>query len=56
VNGNTSERLLTGADFDPESMQRAADGNIGSVMSLVTYYISQQKEFYWMHQLDCLIL
>lgn len=27
VNGNTSERLLTGADFDPESMQRAADGS-----------------------------
>ncbi len=27
VNGNTAERLLTGADFDPESMQRAADGS-----------------------------
>ncbi|MCH7335306.1 esterase-like activity of phytase family protein [Acinetobacter sp. NIPH 2699] len=27
VNGNSAERLLTGADFDPESMQRAADGS-----------------------------
>lgn len=27
INGNTSERLLTGADFDPESMQRVADGS-----------------------------
>ncbi len=27
MNGSTSERLLTGADFDPESMQRAVDGS-----------------------------
>ncbi|ESK55929.1 esterase-like activity of phytase family protein [Acinetobacter tjernbergiae] len=27
INGNTLERLLTGADFDPESMQRVADGS-----------------------------
>lgn len=27
VNNNSPERLLTGADFDPESMQREADGS-----------------------------
>ncbi len=27
INQGTAERLLTGADFDPESMQRAADGS-----------------------------
>lgn len=27
INENTPERLLTGADFDPESMQREADGS-----------------------------
>lgn len=27
VNQDTAERLLTGADFDPESLQRAADGS-----------------------------
>ncbi|MBU3845622.1 MAG: esterase-like activity of phytase family protein [Candidatus Acinetobacter avistercoris] len=27
VNQNTTERLLTGADFDPESLQREADGS-----------------------------
>ncbi|QKU20223.1 esterase-like activity of phytase family protein [Acinetobacter lwoffii] len=28
INENTQERLLTGADFDPESMQRAPNGDI----------------------------
>ncbi|KAA0630785.1 phytase esterase, partial [Escherichia coli] len=28
VNQNTQERPLTGADFDPESMQRTANGDI----------------------------
>ena len=28
INGNSQERLLTGADFDPESMQRAPNGDI----------------------------
>ena len=27
INQNTSDRLLTGADFDPESIQRATDGS-----------------------------
>lgn len=40
VNGNTAERLLTGADFDPESMQRTADG---------TYWIGDEFGPYLLH-------
>ncbi|ENU28455.1 esterase-like activity of phytase family protein [Acinetobacter modestus] len=40
VNGNTADRLLTGADFDPESMQRAADG---------TYWIGDEFGPYLLH-------
>jgi len=40
VNGNTVDRLLTGADFDPESMQRAADG---------TYWIGDEFGPYLLH-------
>jgi len=40
VNGNTPERLLTGADFDPESMQRAPDG---------TYWIGDEFGPFLLH-------
>lgn len=40
VNGNTPERLLTGADFDPESMQRTSDG---------TYWIGDEFGPYLLH-------
>ncbi|MCF3127523.1 esterase-like activity of phytase family protein [Acinetobacter soli] len=40
VNGNSVERLLTGADFDPESMQRAPDG---------TYWIGDEFGPYLLH-------
>lgn len=40
VNGNSAERLLTGADFDPESMQRAPDG---------TYWIGDEFGPYLLH-------
>jgi len=40
VNGNTADRLLTGADFDPESVQRAADG---------TYWIGDEFGPYLLH-------
>ncbi|WP_096910942.1 esterase-like activity of phytase family protein [Acinetobacter colistiniresistens] len=40
VNGNTPERLLTGADFDPESMQRAPDGS---------YWIGEEFGPYLLH-------
>lgn len=40
VNGNTAERLLTGADFDPESMQRAPDG---------TYWIGDEFGPFLLH-------
>ncbi|WP_162629585.1 MULTISPECIES: esterase-like activity of phytase family protein [Acinetobacter] len=40
VNGNTVERLLTGADFDPESMQRAPDGS---------YWIGEEFGPYLLH-------
>ena len=40
INGNTTDRLLTGADFDPESMQRAADG---------TYWIGDEFGPYLLH-------
>ncbi|WP_162617343.1 esterase-like activity of phytase family protein [Acinetobacter colistiniresistens] len=40
VNGNTAERLLTGADFDPESMQRAPDGS---------YWIGEEFGPYLLH-------
>ena len=28
VNENSADRLLTGADFDPESIQRTSDGKL----------------------------
>ncbi len=40
INGNTPERLLTGADFDPESMQRTSDG---------TYWIGDEFGPYLLH-------
>ncbi|WP_288366051.1 esterase-like activity of phytase family protein [uncultured Acinetobacter sp.] len=40
VNANSAERLLTGADFDPESMQRAPDG---------TYWIGDEFGPYLLH-------
>lgn len=40
VNNNTPDRLLTGADFDPESMQRVADG---------TYWIGDEFGPYLLH-------
>ncbi|OTG91743.1 esterase-like activity of phytase family protein [Acinetobacter sp. ANC 3832] len=40
INQNTSDRLLTGADFDPESMQRTADG---------TYWIGDEFGPYLLH-------
>ncbi|PKF35215.1 phytase esterase [Acinetobacter proteolyticus] len=40
VNGSTAERLLTGADFDPESMQRAPDG---------TYWIGDEFGPFLLH-------
>lgn len=40
VNQDSAERLLTGADFDPESMQRAADG---------TYWIGEEFGPYLLH-------
>ena len=40
INSNTSERLLTGADFDPESMQRTSDG---------TYWIGDEFGPYLLH-------
>lgn len=40
VNGDTAERLLTGADFDPESMQRTNDG---------TYWIGDEFGPYLLH-------
>lgn len=40
VNQKTSERLLTGQDFDPESIQRAADG---------TYWIGDEFGPYLLH-------
>ena len=47
INGNTPERLLTGADFDPESMQRTSDGTYWIEMNLVHIYsISQQMVFF----------
>lgn len=40
VNKNTPERLLTGQDFDPESIQRAADGS---------YWIGEEFGPYLLH-------
>ncbi|MFW1981670.1 esterase-like activity of phytase family protein, partial [Acinetobacter baumannii] len=40
IKGNTPERLLTGADFDPESMQRTSDG---------TYWIGDECGPYLLH-------
>ncbi len=40
VNQDSAERLLTGADFDPESMQRAADGS---------YWIGEEFGPYLLH-------
>ncbi|NOL51203.1 esterase-like activity of phytase family protein [Pelistega suis] len=40
VNQNTPERLLTGADFDPESIQRAADG---------TYWVGEEFGPFLLH-------
>lgn len=40
VHQNTAERLLTGADFDPESLQRAADGS---------YWIGEEFGPYLLH-------
>lgn len=40
VNQNTADRLLTGADFDPESLQRAEDG---------TYWIGEEFGPYLLH-------
>ncbi len=40
VNQNTADRLLTGADFDPESIQRTADG---------TYWIGDEFGPYLLH-------
>lgn len=40
VNEKTSERLLTGADFDPESLQRTADGS---------YWIGEEFGPYLLH-------
>ncbi|SPL71144.1 esterase-like activity of phytase family protein [Acinetobacter stercoris] len=40
VQKDTAERLLTGADFDPESMQRAADG---------TYWVGDEFGPYLLH-------
>ncbi|WP_445114633.1 esterase-like activity of phytase family protein [Acinetobacter sp. WZC-1] len=40
VNQDTSDRLLTGADFDPESMQRTEDG---------TYWIGDEFGPYLLH-------
>ncbi|AYO52907.1 esterase-like activity of phytase family protein [Acinetobacter wuhouensis] len=40
TNKNTSDRLLTGADFDPESIQRTADG---------TYWIGDEFGPYLLH-------
>lgn len=40
INQNTKDRLLTGADFDPESIQRVADG---------TYWIGDEFGPYLLH-------
>lgn len=40
VNQDTTDRLLTGADFDPESLQRAEDG---------TYWIGEEFGPYLLH-------
>lgn len=51
VNQNTADRLLTGADFDPESIQRTADGTYWMGMSLdLIYCILIKMESCWMRQ------
>ncbi|MFW1841160.1 esterase-like activity of phytase family protein, partial [Acinetobacter gyllenbergii] len=48
LNGNTPERLLTGADFDHESMQRAPDG---------TYWIGDEfGPFLFNFSAECVLL
>lgn len=44
INQNTSDRLLTGADFDPESMQRAPNGDIWIGDEFGPYLLHFSKE------------